>query len=148
MPKSAPTRLTIPAIGVDSELMPLGLEPDGSLETPPSAFPAGWFTGAPTPGELGPAIIVGHVRYIEPGVFARLADLRRSDRIDVKRKDGSTATFRVTKVAHFAKAAFPTETVYGNLDHAGLRLITCGGLDAATNEYDENAVVFAELVSG
>ena len=125
--------------------MDLGLQKDGTLEVPPGAFPAGWFTGAPTPGELGPAIIVGHVRFETPGVFARLTDLRRDDEINVARKDGSTAEFRVTRVEHFAKAAFPTKKVYGNIDHAGLRLITCGGLDADTNKFDENVVVFAEL---
>ena len=126
--------------------MNLGLKSDGTLETPPGPFPAGWFTGAPTPGELGPAIIVGHVRYDTPGVFARLTDLRREDAIQVKRKDGSTARFRVTWLAHFAKSDFPTKQVYGNIDHAGLRLITCGGLDAKTDEFDENVVVFAELL--
>jgi sortase (surface protein transpeptidase) len=147
MPRSVPTRLRIPAIGVDSSLMALGLKSDGTLETPPGAFPAGWFTEAPTPGELGPAIIVGHVRYNTPGVFARLTELRRADEIDVRREDGTTATFRVTRLAHFAKSQFPTQMVYGNLDHAGLRLITCGGLDASTNEFKENVVVFADLVS-
>jgi sortase (surface protein transpeptidase) len=126
--------------------MDLGLKRDGTLGTPPSAFPAGWFTGAPTPGELGPAIIVGHVRYETPGVFKRLTDTRRGDKILVNRKDGSTARFRVTRVAHFAKSHFPAKQVYGNIDHAGLRLITCGGLDAKTNGFDENLVVFAELV--
>ena len=147
MPRSAPVRLRIPAIRVDSELMDLGLQKDGTLEVPPGAFPAGWFKGAPTPGELGPAVIVGHVRFETPGVFARLTDLRRDDEINVARKDGSTAAFRVTRVEHFAKAAFPSQKVYGNIDHAGLRLITCGGLDADTNKFDENVVVFAELES-
>jgi sortase (surface protein transpeptidase) len=147
MPRSAPVRLSIPAILVDSSLMRLGLKSDGTLETPPGAFPAGWFTGAPTPGELGPAIIVGHVRYETPGVFERLTDLRRDDEIQVERKDGSTARFRVTRVQHFAKSAFPTQKVYGNIDHAGLRLITCGGLDAQTNKFEENVVVFADLVT-
>lgn len=128
--------------------MDLGLEKDGTLETPPGAFPAGWFTSAPTPGELGPAIIVGHVRYITPGVFERLSDLRRGDQVKVRRKDGSTARFRVVQVEHFAKSAFPTKKVYGNIDHPGLRLITCGGLDASTNEFEENVVVFADLVRG
>jgi hypothetical protein len=127
--------------------MDLGLKRDGTLETPPGPFPAGWFTGAPTPGELGPAIIVGHVRYDTPGVFARLTDLRRDDAVLVRRKDGTTARFSVTRVDHFAKSAFPTRKVYGNIDHAGLRLITCGGLDADTNEFDENVVVFADLVA-
>jgi len=148
MTRSVPTRLRIPAIGVDSSLMDLGLEKDGTLETPPGSFPAGWFTGAPTPGELGPAIIVGHVRYVTPGVFERLTDLRRDDRVNVRRRDGSTARFRVTRVEHFAKSAFPTKKVYGNLDHPGLRLITCGGLDASTNKFEENVVVFADLVQG
>jgi sortase (surface protein transpeptidase) len=146
MPRSVPVRLRIPAIGVDSSLMALGLESDGTLETPPGAFPAGWFTGGPTPGQLGPAIIVGHVRYVTPGVFARLTELRRDDEIAVRRRDGTTARFRVTHVAHFEKSAFPTHRVYGNIDHAGLRLITCGGLDADTNVFDENVVVFADLV--
>jgi len=147
MARSVPTRLRIPAIKVDSDLMALGLKKDGTLETPPGAFPAGWFTGAPTPGELGPAIIVGHVRYVEPGVFARLSDLRRNDKIHVARKDGSIATFHVTRVEHFEKAKFPTKKVYGNIDHAGLRLITCGGLVAGTSVFEENVVVFADLVS-
>jgi hypothetical protein len=86
------------------------------------------------------------VRYETPGVFARLTDLRRDDAILVHRQDGTTARFRVTRVQHFAKSAFPTKKVYGNIDHAGLRLITCGGLDAETNVFDENVVVFADLV--
>jgi sortase (surface protein transpeptidase) len=146
MPRSVPVRLRVPGIAVDSKLMDLGLKRDGSLETPPGAFPAGWFTGAPTPGELGPAIIVGHVRYDTPGVFARLTEMRRGNTILVDRKNGSTAKFRVTRLAHFSKSEFPTKQVYGNIDHAGLRLITCGGLDAKTNEFDENVVVFAMLV--
>jgi LPXTG-site transpeptidase (sortase) family protein len=147
MTRSVPTRVVIPSIGVNSTLMDLGLKKDGTLETPPGAFPAGWVTGAPTPGELGPAIIVGHVRYNTPGVFARLSDMRHGDRVEVERKDGTTARFRVTRVEHFAKASFPTEKVYGNIDHAGLRLITCGGLDAKTSTFEENVVVFADLVS-
>ena len=147
MSMSVPTRLRIAGIGVDSDLMALGLQRNGTLETPPSGFPAGWFTGAPTPGELGPAIIVGHVRFGSPGVFARLAEMRNGDEIQVHRADGTTARFRVTRVQNFAKSAFPTEKVYGNIAHAGLRLITCGGLDAKSNEFEENVVVFAKLVA-
>jgi predicted ATPase/sortase (surface protein transpeptidase) len=128
MPASAPVRLQIPAIGVDSELMDLGLQTDGTLEVPPSGFPAGWYTGAPTPGELGPAIIAGHVDWAgQPGVFFELRELAAGDEILVTRQEGSTATFRVTRVEQFDKDSFPTQAVYGDLDHAGLRLITCGG---------------------
>lgn len=147
MARSVPLRLQIPGIEVDSDLMALGLQRDGTLETPPSGFPAGWFTGAPTPGELGPAVIVGHVRFGKPGVFARLAELRSGDEVRVQRADGTIARFRVARVKSFAKSSFPTDKVYGDIGHAGLRLITCGGLNAKSNEFDENVVVFAKLVA-
>ena len=148
MPPAVPVRVEIPSIGVDSGLMGLGLLADGSLEVPPGAFPAGWFTGAPTPGELGPAIIVGHVDWAgEQGVFFRLRDLAPGDPVVITRRDGSTARFRVTRVERFAKDRFPTREVYGDLDHAGLRLITCGGaFDREAHSYEENLVVFAELL--
>lgn len=148
MVAAAPVRIQIPSIGVDSELMDLGLQTDGTLEVPPGAFPAGWYTGAPTPGELGPAIIAGHVDWGgQPGVFFDLRELSTGDEIATTRQDGSTARFRVTDVQQFAKDAFPTQAVYGDLDHAGLRLITCGGsFDRRMRSYDDNLVVFAELV--
>jgi hypothetical protein len=146
--ESRPVRVQIPAIGVDSELMDLGVQDDGTLEVPPTGFPAGWFTGAPTPGELGPAVIAGHVDWAgSPGVFARLHDLVAGDEVSVAREDGSTAVFRVSQVGQFAKDAFPTAAVYGDLDHAGLRLITCGGaFDAGARSYLDNTGVFADLV--
>lgn len=148
MTAAAPVRLQIPSIGVDTELMDLGLQADGSLEVPPNGFPAGWFTGAPTPGELGPAIIAGHVDWGgQAGVFFDLRDLASGDAIAITREDGSTADFRVTRVERHAKDEFPTEAVYGDLDHAGLRLITCGGdFDPRMRSYNDNLVVFAELV--
>ena len=147
MAASPPVRVRIPAIGVDSRLIRLGLEPNGELEVPLGAFPAGWYTGAPTPGELGPAVIAGHVRWnTTPGVFAGLTRLKPGDEVTVRRRDGSAAVFRVSRVARFDKATFPTSVVYGDIDHAGLRLITCGGLDKAQGRYDANVVVFADLV--
>ena len=147
LPPSVPVSVQIPAIGVDSELMDLGLEPDGTLEVPPDGFPAGWYTGAPTPGERGPAIIAGHVDWQGPGVFYDLHSLSPGDQVTVSRADGSAAVFRVTRVQQYSKDAFPTEEVYGDIDHAGLRLITCGGVfNRQTGSHDDNIVVFAELI--
>jgi hypothetical protein len=141
-------RVEIPEIGVDSELMPLGLTADGSLEVPPGAFPAGWFTGAPTPGEIGPAVIAGHIDWVTgPGVFADLASMQVGGQVRVTRTDGTVAVFRVAEVAQYPKDAFPTELVYGDLDHAGLRLISCGGaFNRGTGHYEDNVVVYADLV--
>lgn len=146
---SAPVRVQIPAIGVDSGLIGLGLQKDGTMQVPPTGFPAGWYTGAATPGEIGPAIIVGHVDWGgHPGVFFKLRDLRPDDKIVVGRADGSTAVFRVTRLETFAKTQFPTQAVYGPTDYASLRLITCGGtFDQRAQSYTDNIVAFAKLVS-
>lgn len=148
MSPSAPVRIEIGAIGVDSDLMELGIAEDGTLEVPPAAFPAGWFTGGPTPGELGPAVIAGHIDWITgPAVFHRLGSLAPGDDIRITRADGTVATFRTVRVGQFPKDAFPTELVYGDIDHAGLRLISCGGaFNRGTGHYEDNIVVFADLV--
>jgi sortase (surface protein transpeptidase) len=146
---SRPVRVSIPAIGVNSSLIDLGLQADGSLQVPATGFPAGWFTGGPAPGELGPAVLAGHVDWGgSPGVFYRLRDVVAGDAITVARQDGSTVTFRVSRVARYAKNAFPTRAVYGNLDHPALRVITCGGaFDRHARSYVDNIVVFADLVA-
>jgi Sortase domain len=148
MAKSDPVRVQIPAIGVDSELMRLGALADGTMEVPPVGFPAGWYSGAPTPGELGPAILAGHVDWAgRPGVFYRLRDLKPGDEITVARKDDTVAVFRVTRVEQFPKNSFPTDAVYGDIDRAGLRVITCGGtFDRRVRSYEANIVAFADLV--
>lgn len=148
MASSKPVRVVVGSIGVDSDLMDLGLQDDGTMEVPPGAFPAGWFTGAPTPGELGPAVIVGHIDWVTgPGVFYELASLEVGAEIQVERSDGSTAVFRTTEVSVYDKDAFPTDLVYGDIDHAGLRLISCGGtFNRSTGHYESNVVAFAELV--
>ena len=109
-----------------------------------------WLTVSPTPGQLGPATIIGHVDSAAygPGVFFKLGDLRQRDKIYVTRSDGTVAMFEIERVAEYKKAHFPTHEVYGNIDHAGLRLITCGGtFDPSIRSYESNIVVYAALVS-
>ncbi|QTE29513.1 class F sortase [Pengzhenrongella sicca] len=146
---STPVELQIPSIGVTTTLMELGLRADGSMEVPPGGFPAGWYSGAPTPGEVGPAILAGHVDWSDgPGVFYRLGEVQPGDEVTVIREDGSAAVFRVSRAGRYPKDAFPTAEVYGDLDHAALRLITCGGtFDRAAGHYRDNVVVFAELAA-
>jgi hypothetical protein len=152
LPASKPIALDIPSIDVHSVVQYLGQAADGSLEAPavgPHYNEAAWYRYSPTPGSLGPSILLGHVDSAAdgPSVFFRLGELRPGDRISVSRADGSVAVFSVDEVHRYAKDNFPTKTVYGDIDHAGLRVLTCGGaFDNSTGHYLDNIVVFASLV--
>jgi hypothetical protein len=151
-PVAAPVSLTIPLIGVQTNLMTLGLGRDGTLQVPPPNMVsvAGWYTGSPRPGAIGSSIIVGHIDGDAGnvnGVFFRLRQLSAGDKIYVKRSDGTLVEFRVTSVQQYLKDHFPTEDVYGPVPDPELRLITCSGAwDAALHHYLSNIVVYATEV--
>ncbi len=148
LPESQPVEISIPRLGVKSSLVGLGIDGAGAMEVPADPAVAGWYTLGPTPGALGSAVIAGHVTWNQtPAVFFRLGSLQSGDRLSIVRKDGNRAIFSVGRVSTFAKAHFPTSTVFGGIDHAGLRLITCGGkYDLFAHRYVDNVVVFATLV--
>lgn len=148
MPRSVPIRLEIPDIGVSTDLIQLGKNNDGTIATPERYDIAAWYKYSPTPGELGPAVITGHVdNYLGAAVFFRLRELQPEQQIRVIREDGRTAIFRVDRVQLVDQDNFPTDEVYGNISHAGLRLITCGGIyNPVTNRYSHNVVVYASLI--
>lgn len=151
LPASRPVSLDIPSTGTTTELLSLGLLDDGTLDVPPGdpGAPAGWYNLSPTPGERGPAVLLGHVNATDggPGVFAGLRDLGAGDTVTVTREDGTTATFEFQRGESYAKDSFPTQTVYGNTAGAELRLITCDGFDPDTGQFDDNYVVYATLTT-
>jgi sortase (surface protein transpeptidase) len=142
-----PVWLSVPAIGVRTSLVDLGLRANGTLQVPSSTAVAGWYSGSPRPGTVGAAVIAGHVdSRLGPGIFFWLRTLRAGDRVYVGRADGTMAVFTVTAVQKYAKDQFPTAAVYGSVPDAELRLITCGGVfDRALGSYLSNVVVFARL---
>ncbi|MFF6991091.1 class F sortase [Streptomyces sp. NPDC010273] len=148
--RSVPVTLRVPAIGVDTPVMRLGLASDGTVQVPPITAHdrAGWYRNSPTPGQTGPSVILGHVTVgaYGDGVFRHLAKLRKGDRIEAGLENGTTATFTVTTVRTVAKADFPSDEVYGNVDRPELRLITCGGTRTGTG-YLDNVIVFAALTA-
>ena len=145
-----PVRLVIPAIGVATPLLRLGLEPDGSMAVPADFGRAGWFAGGPAPGQVGPAVIAGHVdSRAGPAVFYRLRELRPGQAVLVERADGTRLRFVVSEARSYPKAGFPTGTVFGQVGSPELRLITCAGdFDRARGSYRDNLVVFAHLAAG
>jgi hypothetical protein len=143
-----PTRLDIPSIGVHTRLIKLGLNKDGTVEVPPldGDAPAGWYTHSAIPGATGPAVMLGHVDSARdgPAVFYRLSQLKPGAEVTVRRSNGSTARFHVTRVARYPKTGFPTADVYGPVPYPALRLVTCGGsFDRSRGSYRDNIVVSA-----
>ncbi|MGT2425216.1 class F sortase [Amnibacterium kyonggiense] len=142
-----PVRILIPAIGVDAGLIDLARDADGVLAAPPSTVldEAGWYAKGTVPGRVGPAVIAGHVDWVDRiAVFHRLAELRPGDAITVVMNDRSKVRFTVDDVRKVSKFHFPTDAVYGPTPDPQLRVITCGGpWDSARDIYSENVIVSA-----
>ena len=145
----APARLVVPAIGVDTELSTIGVDGAGALVPPADFTRAGWFAAGPAPGEVGPAVLAGHVDdRTGPAVFFRLEELEAGDEVLVTRSDGQPVSFTVTRVAAYPKTDFATAEVYGPTTGPELRLITCGGtFDRSRRSYTDNVVVYARTVA-
>ncbi|NEA17695.1 class F sortase [Streptomyces halstedii] len=152
LPPSEPSRLAIRSIAVDAPFTPLSIGSSGQLDAPPANDPnlVGWFKDGATPGERGTSVVAGHVdTKTGPAVFLLLSTLKAGNTVDITRKDGKVASFKVDTVETFSKADFPSDRVYSDNGTAQLRLITCGGVyDKKAKDYKDNVVVFAHLVSG
>ncbi|MFI8343483.1 class F sortase [Streptomyces sp. NPDC085639] len=149
MPASAPVRVRIPAAGVDtSPLLALGLAADGTVEVPSVADgdKIGWYTKGVTPGETGPAVLIGHFDTARgPAVLKDVSRVRTGEEITVSRADGTTAVFRVRELEQVGKKQFPTAKVYGNTARPELRVITCGG-ELTDGHRPDNIILYADLV--
>ena len=147
---AAPTRVEIPSISAASSLVATGLKSDGSLDVPPVSQPqqASWYDQSPSPGQQGPAVVLGHVNGNgKPGVFVNLDKVVAGALVNVDRADGQRAVFKVSRVETFPKSSFPTDLVYNDTPNAALRLITCGGdYDAGNRNYLSNVIVYADLI--
>jgi sortase (surface protein transpeptidase) len=144
-----PVRISVPAIGLNTRLIPLGLNRDRTVQVPRSFAQVGWFRPGPEPGESGAAVILGHVDSKSgPGAFYRLRALRRGDIIKIIPKRGARLRFAVIGSRVVPKAHFPTRLIYRKTGWPALRLITCDGrFDSSTGHYVDNYLVFARLIA-
>jgi sortase (surface protein transpeptidase) len=147
--RSVPVSLRIPAIGVSSSLSSLGLNADKTVQVPTKFAEPGWYKLGPTPGQIGSAVILGHVDDKKgPAVFFKLRSLKAGDKVDVSLTNGTVAHFAVKSVATYSKAQFPAAKVYASQGFAALQLVTCGGkFDKATGHYESNVVAYTTLLS-
>jgi hypothetical protein len=147
--RSEPVRLLIPTLGIDTAVGTLGLQPDHQVMVPTSAHVVDWYEDGPTPGQIGSAVILGHVdSFRGPGTFFDLKNLKAGNSITAKLADGAIAHFVVVRVVQYSKTAFPDRLVFGSHGTQSLQLVTCGGtFDHATGHYESNIVVFSRYVS-
>ncbi|QWZ07830.1 class F sortase [Nocardioides panacis] len=148
-PPAPPVRLLVPTLHVSTRLLRLGVHRDGTVEVPApeDADRAGWFRLGPPPGQVGSAVILGHVDSLSgPAVFYELRLLVPGDRVDVRLADRAVARFRVDRVRTYPNADFPARRVYGSHGYAGLNLVTCGGAYDRETGYQANVVVYTRLV--
>ncbi|MFI0977533.1 class F sortase [Streptomyces sp. NPDC021093] len=144
-----PAHVSIPSIGVESDIMRLGLNTDGTVEVPPSdkGMTTGWYSGGPVPGARGPAVLIGHndTRYGR-AVFHDLKKIAKGADIVVRDAGGTKIRFKVTGRETVGKKTFPTERVYGRTEGRVLRLITCDGAFDAQGHTLDNLIVYAMKV--
>ncbi len=146
--RSTPRELLVPSLGIATAVGELGLQANRQVQVPTSVHTVGWFRLGPTPGQVGSAVILGHVdSYLGPGIFFNLKTLPIGALIEVRLANRSTALFRVTSVVQYAKTSFPDALVYGSSGGRDLNLVTCGGtFNHQTGSYESNIVVFSRLV--
>ncbi|MEH0983259.1 class F sortase [Micromonospora sp. CPCC 205556] len=150
LPASPPTEITIGELDLRAPVHQVGVARDGSIAAPETARAqeAGWYDQGPTPGQYGPAVIVGHVDTTTgPAVFHGLKELREGDTVEVTREDRRVAVFEVDQVERYDKDRLPADEIFGDFSRPNLRLITCGGRwVGGETGYADNVVVYASLV--
>lgn len=147
--RSLPTSIRIPKVFLETTFeRSLGLNADQTVEVPDSYDKVGWYRLGAAPGEVGTAVILGHVdSYKGPAVFYSLGQLKSGDQIFIAREDGTEAVFEVEYSERYDQEGFPSEQVYGKTEYPSLRLITCTGTyDRGVQRYSHNLVVYARLV--
>jgi hypothetical protein len=144
---SRPTRVRVPAVGIDAKVSPVGIDiARGALGVPKDIRRAGWWQDGQAPGaESGAILVAGHVDSARAGAgaFFSLHRAQPRDEVQIRTADGRTFAYRVVSVRSYLKGALPT-SIYAPGGRSRLVLVTCGGpFDPATRRYRDNVVVTA-----
>jgi sortase (surface protein transpeptidase) len=142
-----PSRVRIPALGIDASVVPVGVAGDGSVRIPSDARRVGWYRFGPRPGGgAGSVVLAAHVdsRTQGLGVFAPLSEADPGDRVVMTTDRGRRWTYQVVARERFQKRSLPLEELFRRDGREVLTLITCGGAYLAdAGGYQDNVVVSA-----
>lgn len=149
-PSQQPDRIQIPKIGVDAHIQYVGIAKSGNMAVPTNFTDVGWFREGTVPGQIGSAVIDGHVDngLGVPAVFKRVSELQAGDDIYILTKDGTKLHFKVQESDGYPVGSVPLDKLFDRTDAPRLNLITCEGTwIPAEKMYDGRLVVYAVLVS-
>jgi sortase A len=147
---SPPAWLIIPSINVNAPVTNVGVNGQGALGVPADATHVAWYKDGPRPGELGAAVIDGHLDTIHTSqaVFYNLGKLAPGDKVEVRTTNNQTVSFTVTRVAEYPYNASTTDIFSATDGGADLNLITCAGdWIPSAKLYNERIVVFTKRSS-
>lgn len=148
-PEASFGRLKIPSIALDADIEGVALTPENDMAVPQDPLHAGWYDLGPRPGEIGSAVIDGHVSwyYGATGVFADLHKLQAGDTITVEDAAGVSTSFVVREIRRYDPGADASDVFFSTDGRAHLNLITCDGVwDKNAQEYSARLVVFADKI--
>ena len=149
---AAPVRISLPTLGVDTSIIPVGVDQDGQLEIPEDVNTVGWYRFGPAPGAAaGSAVVTGHVDDVNQGVgaFGRIGDLGPGDAVAVTDANGVARNFTVLSREEWHKSEVPLDRLFDRAGEARLVLITCGGsFNDSTLGYDDNIAITAVPATG
>jgi LPXTG-site transpeptidase (sortase) family protein len=143
------TRLRIAKIGVDANIVQLGVDAQGYMEVPAEPLDVGWYTFTSHPSFGGNAVFAGHVdsAKIGPAIFWRLRQVAQGDEIEVALSDGTTYGYKVISTNSFSSADAPVQDIIGPTENPSITIITCDGVfNTRTHEYDKRLIVRAERI--
>jgi LPXTG-site transpeptidase (sortase) family protein len=145
-----PRILSIEKLSISARILPMGINPDGSMQAPGNINDSGWYQGSARPGAPGAMVIDGHVGGpTKPGIFARLDTLVAGDFIKLEKGNHEVLTYQVVQVKTVPLESVNMAEVLKPFDKQteGLNLITCTGAwlkDQKT--YDKRVLIFAKRV--
>ncbi len=145
---SLPKTLIIPKLNINTPIESVGITASGDMAVPEKSADVGWYKFGTLPGQVGSAVIAGHLDDFLglPAIFSKLSTLSVDDDVYVLLENGTTLHFKVTGAKTYPYTG-DTKEVFESSEGTHLNLITCNGswLKDARN-YDKRLVVFTELV--
>jgi sortase (surface protein transpeptidase) len=149
-PEEQPLTLEIPKIEISTDIQYVGINGKGNMGVPSNYSDVAWFKYGTVPGQIGSAVIDGHVDngLGLPGVFKRLHELQVGDDVYVVTKEGRRLHFVIMRLENYGYKEVPVEELFNRSDAAYLNLITCGGAWVKSEKtYDQRLVVYTRLVN-